>query len=52
MKLLADAPKIEKFGKEQTDTAMIYIEEIRRRAETVTPLLKDILAFRPPPHWN
>lgn len=27
------------------------IREIQYRAETVTPILKEILEFRPPPHW-
>ena len=27
------------------------IREIQYRAETVTPVLKEILNFRPPPHW-
>jgi len=29
-----------------------YIEEIHHRAETVTPLLKQILEFRPTPSWH
>jgi len=28
------------------------IEEIHIRAETVTPLLRDILDFHPAPHWG
>jgi hypothetical protein len=31
---------------------MPFIEEIHLRAETMTPLLKEILDFRPPPHWG
>ena len=27
------------------------IREIQYRAETVTPVLKEILDFRPPPQW-
>jgi hypothetical protein len=27
------------------------IREIQYRAETMTPVLKAILDFRPPPHW-
>lgn len=27
------------------------IREIQHRAETVTPILKEILDFRPLPHW-
>jgi hypothetical protein len=27
------------------------IREIQYRAETVTPVLKEILDFRPKPHW-
>jgi hypothetical protein len=31
---------------------LLFIEEIHHRAETMTPLLKEILAFRPQPHWR
>ncbi|HTV61119.1 MAG TPA: hypothetical protein VMH30_00970 [Verrucomicrobiae bacterium] len=27
-------------------------DEIQQRAETVTPVLKQILEFRPAPHWG
>lgn len=27
------------------------IREIQHRAETMTPILKEILDFRPSPHW-
>lgn len=30
----------------------LYIEEIHLRAETITPLLKNILTFEPRPSWN
>jgi hypothetical protein len=33
-------------------TRLYTIEEIHLRAITVTPLLKEILNFRPPPHWG
>ena len=33
-------------------TKLIFIEEIRQRAETLTPCLKEILAFRPRPQWH
>jgi hypothetical protein len=29
-----------------------FAAEIQVRAETVTPLLKEILEFRPRPHWH
>ena len=29
-----------------------YIDEINHRAETMTPLLKEILEFRSRPHWH
>jgi len=29
-----------------------FAKEIHSRAETVTPLLKEILEFRPRPHWK
>ena len=28
------------------------IEEVHKRAETISPLLKELLGFRPPPHWG
>jgi len=35
------------------ETRPLYtVEEIRLRVETVTPLLKEILDFRPPEHWG
>lgn len=33
-----------------SDSALLYMEEIRVRVETVTPLLKEILDYRPAPH--
>lgn len=37
----------------ETAPALLYnIEEIHMRAETVTPLLKEILDFHPVPHWG
>jgi hypothetical protein len=36
-----------------TEASPFYtIEEIHIRAETITPLLKNILDFRPPEHWD
>ena len=29
-----------------------YIREIQTRAETITPLLKGILDYKPAPSWN
>ena len=29
-----------------------FAKEIHIRAETITPLLKEILEFRPRPHWR
>jgi hypothetical protein len=29
-----------------------FAEEIRLRAITITPLLKEILEFQPRPHWH
>ena len=29
-----------------------YIEEIHNRAETISPLLQELLDRRPPPHWG
>ena len=29
-----------------------YMEEIHKRADAMTPLLKEILDFRPSPHWK
>lgn len=28
------------------------IEKIRARAETISPLLRELLEFRPPPRWG
>jgi hypothetical protein len=44
---LADGETPENF-REPT----LYIAEIHMRAETMTPLLKEILDFRPRPHWE
>jgi hypothetical protein len=33
-------------------TSEALFEDIRDRAETVTPVLRQILEFRPPPHWG
>ena len=30
----------------------VFADAIHRRAETVTPLLKEIMDFRPQPHWG
>lgn len=37
---------------EDEQSVLFTVEEIQIRAETVTPLLKEILNFRPPPHWG
>ena len=29
-----------------------YMREIQARADTITPSLKALLDFRPPPHWE
>jgi hypothetical protein len=31
---------------------LLSLEEIHRRAEAVTPLLKEILDYRPRPQWD
>jgi len=57
-KLLSDAPAAILMADGKTgrfpgsDATALYIEEIHARAETVTPLLKNILEFRPHPHWG
>jgi hypothetical protein len=35
-----------------SSVARFTIEEIRMRAETMTPVLREILEFRPEPHWQ
>lgn len=57
-KLLA-APKIGAANKFAPDSRRDYpperfyaIEEIHLRAETITPLLKEILDYRPVPRWG
>jgi len=32
--------------------ASSYIEDIHHRAETITPLLKKFMDYRPPSHWG
>jgi hypothetical protein len=34
------------------EATLFFIEEIHARADAVTPLLKEILDFRPRPHWE
>jgi hypothetical protein len=54
-KLLADVKANNKLPEHNGETApaLLYnIEAIHMRAETVTPLLKEILDFHPVPHWG
>jgi hypothetical protein len=53
-KLLKDHPAALLMAghKDLNSTELLFIEEVHRRAETMTPLLKEILDFRPPPHWK
>ena len=37
---------------DNSETEFLFIEEVHHRAETITPLLKALLVFRPPPHWS
>ena len=37
---------------ESSHSVSVYFEEIRNRAETISPLLKELLDRRPPPHWG
>lgn len=30
----------------------VFMEQIQSRAETISPLLRELLDFRPPPHWG
>jgi len=39
-------------GRKSFPEPMVFLEEIHVRAETVTPLLKGIPGFQPPPHWG
>jgi hypothetical protein len=32
--------------------AATFVDDIQNRAETITPLLKELLDYRPPPHWG
>jgi hypothetical protein len=53
-KLLADQPALP-AGKESPNrraTVSGYMLEIHLRAQAMTPILKEILDFRPSPHWN
>lgn len=54
-KLLMDHPAILIGGYEGTKfnfQELPYIREILRRAEAMTPVLREILEFRPAPRWN
>jgi hypothetical protein len=56
-KLLTDHPALLMVGpkgpgKNRPTPDMLSIPEILHRAETMTPLLKAILDFRPRPHWK
>jgi hypothetical protein len=57
-KLLANHPvsllmcNEEKTKKMYLSPECTFIEEIHARAETITPCLKDILDFKPPPYWR
>lgn len=39
-------------GRKSFSEPMVFIEEIHARAETITPVLKGIPGFRPPPRWG
>jgi hypothetical protein len=41
---------LEQFS--ESAAAAFSFEDIQRRAETITPLLKQLLDSRPPPHWG
>ena len=61
-KLLADGVKLFPFVADNNESLeqhhglephqLYTIEEIHVRAETVTPLLKEILDYQPVPHWE
>jgi hypothetical protein len=56
-KLLTDHPVllIDSYkgpGKKHQVFDVFSIQEIQYRAETMTPVLKAILDFRPRPHWG
>jgi hypothetical protein len=48
--LLIGGPK--KQGKNRRAPDVLSIPELQHRAETMTPLLKAILDYRPRPHWR
>jgi len=37
---------------QNTGDTELYFKEIHNRADTITPLLKQILEFRPSRHWD
>jgi hypothetical protein len=45
-------PRLIGKGCERFPEPTIFIEEIHIRAETITPVLKGIPGFRPPPRWR
>lgn len=55
-KLLTDHPALliggsKESGKNRRAPDVLSIPELQHRAETMTPVLKAILDFRPHPHW-
>jgi hypothetical protein len=56
-KLLTDHPALltggpKGAGKTRRAPDVLSIPELQHRAETMTPVLKAILDFRPQPHWR
>jgi hypothetical protein len=56
-KLLTDHPVLlmvgdKGLGKKLHEPEALSINEVQRRAETMTPLLQEILDFRPRPRWG
>ena len=37
---------------QKTGETELFFKEIQSRAETITPVLKQILELRPSPHWG
>ena len=51
--LAASAPVAPPAHLHSSESTFFYtVEEIRFRAETVTPLLRELVEFRPPEHWG
>jgi hypothetical protein len=50
--VVADSGKFSEHKQSSEDGPHFTVEEIRLRADTVSPLLQEMLDNRPPEHWG